>query len=45
MVQVKIIPPKILVSSFLSFSRRWRSGSLGATGKPELSTSSELWVP
>lgn len=33
MVQVKVISPKILASSLLSFSRRWNAGSLEATVK------------
>lgn len=45
MVQVQVISSKILASRFLSFSRRWNAGSLGATIKPESSTSSGLLGP
>ena len=45
-IQVEAISPKILASSFLSFSGRfWNAGSLGDNKKPESSTSSGLLSP
>lgn len=45
MVQVEVISPKILVSSILSFSKRYNAGSLGDTRKPEFFASSGLLGP